>query len=30
VIRDDNPLEIACAELVPGDVLELSAGSLIP
>ena len=30
VIRDGKPLEVAVTEVVPGDVLLLSAGDLIP
>ncbi|HQC29869.1 MAG TPA: magnesium-translocating P-type ATPase [Methylotenera sp.] len=30
VIRDQNPTEVAVSKLVPGDVVMLSAGNLIP
>ena len=30
VLRDDNPIEIASVKVVPGDIIKLSAGSLIP
>ncbi len=30
VIRDGNPIDIAVDELVPGDLMQLSAGDLIP
>ena len=30
VLRDGRPVEIAVAELVPGDVVVLSAGDLVP
>jgi len=30
VLRDGRPAEIAAAEIVPGDVVQLSAGDLVP
>lgn len=30
VIRDESPMEVAVSKLVPGDVVTLSAGNLIP
>jgi len=30
VLRDQNPTEVAVSKLVPGDVVMLSAGNLIP